>query len=499
MQTSPVSLWSPVATPLDVTTRKRHRSPAGTRRPAADASAANTGKLQQAIHLHQQGQLDAAEVLYRSVLQSNPHHGRALQLLGVIAGQRGHAEQAIELIDQSLAIEPANAAAWSNRGNALLELKRYAEALESYDRALAFNPTYAEALHNRGLTLHSLDRIEEALASYDRALKIRPDYPQALNHRGIALAKLGRKPEALAAFRSAVVLQPGEAEFHANLGKLLIDLRQLELAEKSLAQALKIRKTAAAFEGLGRALYQLGRSEEAIDVYRQWLVFEPENPIAQHLAAVSSTSIPDRASDSYVRNVFDEFADNFETTLQGIGYRAPELLTAQIRAALGTDATPIRILDAGCGTGLAAPLLRPFASQLVGVDLSEGMLAKARERRLYDELVAAELCTFMNSRPAAFDLIFLTDTLIYFGALEEVFRAAHRALAPGGMLAFSVESRAESGPDYQLELHGRYSHRPDYARRLVDDHGYSLLSLEDIVLRRELTVDVAGVAVVARR
>jgi tetratricopeptide (TPR) repeat protein len=224
----------------------------------------------------------------------------------VIAGQRGHAEQAIELIDQSLAIEPANAAAWSNRGNALLELKRYAEALESYDRALALNPKYAEALHNRGLTLHSLDRTEEALASYDRALKIRPDYPQALNHRGIALAKLGRKPEALAAFRSAVVLQPGEAEFHANLGKLLIDLRQLELAEKSLAQALKIRKTAAAFEGLGRALYQLGRSEEAIDVYRQWLVFEPETrsrSIWQRSAALDTRACIRQLCEECIRRV----------------------------------------------------------------------------------------------------------------------------------------------------------------------------------------------------
>jgi predicted TPR repeat methyltransferase len=499
MQTLPVSLWSPVATPLDVKTKKQHRGQAGSRRPVANVSGADAGQLQQAVRLHQQGQLEAAEALYRAILHTDPQYAGALQLLGVIAGQRGHAEQAIELIDQSLAIEPANAPAWSNRGNALLELKRYTEALESYDRALALNPKYAEALHNRGLALHNLNRTEEALASYDRALELRPDYPQALNHRGIVLAKTGRKPEALAAFRRAVALQPADPEFHANLGKVLIDLRQLESAEKSLRQSLQIGKTAAAFEGLGRALYQLGRPEEAIDLYRQWLTFEPENPIAQHLAAVSGTAIPERASDSYVRNVFDAFADDFDTTLRGIAYRAPELLTAQIRATLGTEVAPMRVLDAGCGTGLAAPLLRPLASQLVGVDLSQGMLAKAQERQLYDELVVAELCAFMHSRLAAFDLIFLTDTLIYFGALEEVFRTAHAALVPGGMLAFSVESRAEPGPDYQLELHGRYSHRPDYVRQLLAASGYALQSLETIVIRRELNADVAGIAVVARR
>ena len=177
-----------------------------------------------------------------------------------------------------------------------------------------------------------------------------------------------------------------------------------------------------------------------------------------------------------------------------------ELLTAQIKAELGTDTTPLRILDAGCGTGLAAPLLKPLASQLVGVDLSSAMLDKARERKLYDELVVGELCAFMASRPAAFDLIILADTLVYFGALEEAFGTAHSALVPGGILAFRRRITAhDSGPDYQLELHGRYSHRPDYVTRLLTASGYTLQSIEPIVIRRELNADVAGIAVVARR
>jgi predicted TPR repeat methyltransferase len=466
---------------------------------ARAASAADAERLQQAVQLHQQGQLDAAEVLYREILQKSPRHGGALQLLGVIAGQRGQARQAIELIDQSLAIEPANAAAWSNRGNALLELHRHAEALQSYDRALALNPGHADALHNRGLTLHHLDRTKEALASYDGALAIRPDYPQALSHRGIALCKLGRQSEALPSFQRAIALQPGVAEFHLNLGKALLELRQQDAAEISLRQALTIEKTATAFESLAIALYQLGRRDESLDIYRQWLAFEPDNPIPQHMVAAGSDAAPVRAGDQYVADLFDRFAGSFESTLLGLGYRVPELLTAQVRAACGTDTSKLRILDAGCGTGLAAPLLKPLASRLVGVDLSSGMLDKARDRELYDELVVSELCAFMAGRPAAFDLVLLADTLVYFGALEEAFNMAHHSLAPGGILAFAVESRADSGPDYQLELHGRYSHRPDYVRRLLAASDFALHSVEDIVIRRELDADVAGMAVVACR
>ena len=479
--------------------RSRHRGQPQPRTPAAVAPDADADKLQNALRLHQQGQLDTAEVLYREILQSNPRHSGALQLLGVIAGQRGQPQQAIELIDQALAIEPANAAAWSNRGNALLELKRYPDALKSYDRALAINPRHAEALHNRGLTLHTLDRTEEALASYDRALKIKPDYPQALNHRGIALCKLGRQSEALTAFRRAVVLQPGVGEFHANLGKALFELRQLEPAEQSLRRALQIEKTAGVFEKLAAALYERQKFPEALQTYREWLALEPDNPIPQHMAAAGSDTAPERAGNQYVAELFDKFAGSFDSTLLRLGYRVPELLTAQISTARGSDTTPLRILDAGCGTGLAAPLLKPLASQLVGVDLSNAMLDKARERMLYDELVVGELCTFMGSRPAGFDLVILADTLVYFGALEEAFSTAHGTLAPAGILAFAVESRPDSGPDYQLELHGRYSHRPDYVTRLLAASGYAVQSIEAIVIRRELNADVAGIAVVARR
>ena len=474
--------------------RSGHHNRPASRRPGVEAE-----KLQQAVSLHQQGQLDAAEALYREILQTSPRHSHVLQLLGVVAGQRGQPQQAIDLFDQALAIDPANAAAWSNRGNALLELKRHTEALASYDRALAINPGHADALHNRGLTLHNLDRTSEALKSYDRALAIRPDYPQALNHRGIALCKLGRQSEALMAFRRALALQPGVAEFHANLGKALLELRQLEPAENSLRQALQIEKSAAVFESLATTLYQKQQFPEALDIYREWLAFEPDNPIPQHMVAAGSDAAPERAGDQYVASLFDKFAGSFESTLLSLGYRVPELLTAQISNLLGTDTTPLRILDAGCGTGLAAPLLKPLASQLVGVDLSSGMLDKARERKLYDELVVGELCAFMASRPAAFDLVLLADTLVYFGALEEAFRTAHGTLTPGGIFAFAVESRPDSGPDYQLELHGRYSHRPDYVTRLLAASCYTLQSLEPIVIRRELNTDVAGIAVVARR
>src|SRR5262245_51142871 len=155
------------------------------------------------------------------------------------------------------------------------------------------------------------------------------------------------------------------------------------------------------------------------------------------VAAVSQHDVPARAADDYVRELFDGAARSFDANLGKLNYRAPELVVAALNA---TGAALDAVLDAGCGTGLCGPLLRPHCARLVGVDLSSQMVERARGRQCYDELVVDELSTFMRSRPSAFDAIVSADTLVYFGALEEPLSAAHVALRDAGVLVFTVEA-----------------------------------------------------------
>jgi predicted TPR repeat methyltransferase len=525
--------------------------------------------LNRAATLHQGGQMEAAEPLYRSVLALQPDNGDALHLLGVLHYQQRNPDAAVPLIEAALQIIPDNIHARINLGLALLKLKRFDEALDAFDRALAVKPDHAESLTRRGDALLGLGRKAEALASYNRSLRYRPNDPETLNsraarlielgrlkealasidqalgitpgyveamhnrataliglkrhaealgccdqalalqpdvaeilnNRGVALRNLGRRDEAVAAFQAALAGPGDSATVHANLGATLQEKGELEAAEHHLRLGLAGKQTATIYQNLAGVLYQRQKFPEALEIYQQWQAFEPDNPIPRHMAGAGSDTAPERAGDQYVAELFDSFADTFETTLLGLGYQIPQLLSAMVKAEIGTDATPLRILDAGCGTGLAAPLLKPLASRLVGVDLSRAMLDKARERKLYDELVVGELCAFMASRPAAFDLIILADTLVYFGALEHAFQTAHSAMSPGAILVFALEARTADadGPAYQLELHGRYSHRPDYVTGLLTACGYTVCKVESVVIRRELNADVAGIAIVARR
>ena len=133
-------------------------------------------KFQQAIRLHQSGQLAQAQRLYDEILQLQPQHIDSLHLSGVVASQTKNFHKAVELIGKAIELCPDNAAFHNNYGNTLKELQQYEAAVASYDRAILLKPDYAEAWNNRGVALYELRQYEAVIASYERAISLKPDY-----------------------------------------------------------------------------------------------------------------------------------------------------------------------------------------------------------------------------------------------------------------------------------------------------------------------------------
>ncbi len=198
--------------------KKNQAGPTFNLNPLKPSAAAVLAKLRQAIACHQQGQLGPAEALYREILQTDPRHFDALNLLGVIAIQVGQAQQGIDLINQAIAINRHHADSHANLGNGLRALGRPEEALASYNKALRLKPGSAVVVNNIGAAMEDLGRMEEALAYYDRALRLQPDYAEALNNRGNALQALGRLEEAKASYAQVLRLRPHFADAHWNEG-----------------------------------------------------------------------------------------------------------------------------------------------------------------------------------------------------------------------------------------------------------------------------------------
>ena len=128
------------------------------------------------------------------------------------------------------------------------------------------------------------------------------------------------------------------------------------------------------------------------------------------------------------------------------------------------------------------------------------MIDRARTRSVYDELHVAELSAFLRSNAEAFDAIVSADTLVYFGALDEVIAAAADALRPDGRLVFTVEEfvGAGAGQDYCLRPHGRYNHSRAYVERLLTDAGLNPV-IANAELRLEAGAPVEGLVVRAEK
>jgi protein O-GlcNAc transferase len=251
--------------------------------PTPEADAAVALQLQQAVWLHQQGQLAQAETLYRQVLRKGPGHFDAFHFLGLLYLQSGQTNAAIESIRKALKINPNHAVAHSNISNAFRVLNRHSEALASCDRALELAPDYAEAHNNRGNALRSLNRHAEALESYDSALRYNPDYTEALFNRGAVLILLNRHAEALTAYDQLLRLHPGAVEALNGRGNALQGLSKHAEALSSFDRALELKPDyAEAWNNRGNTLLGLRRYEEALASYDRALHFKPDYTDAWH-------------------------------------------------------------------------------------------------------------------------------------------------------------------------------------------------------------------------
>jgi predicted TPR repeat methyltransferase len=242
------------------------------------------------------------------------------------------------------------------------------------------------------------------------------------------------------------------------------------------------------------------RRDLAAGVYEEWLkLFPGDQSILYMLNACKGDNTPSRAPESYIQMVFDNMAERFDSHLAGLDYNAPVLLCDALVAALSTPAADLDILDAGCGTGLCGPLLKPYARVLTGVDLSTGMLEQAALRNVYDELIMAELENFLTNNPGRYDAIASADTLCYFGALESVFLAAARALRPGGLFAFTLEDSGDGAKEMLLNTHGRYAQAKHYVEQSLAAAGLTVHTFTAAHLRQEAGEPVIGHLVVARK
>jgi len=252
-----------------------------------------------------------------------------------------------------------------------------------------------------------------------------------------------------------------------------------------------------AYLELCQALVAEGNVGYAADIFDRWRHADPDNPaVAFYRSFLMGDDAPPRAPDGYLVREFDEFADSFDVVLRRLRYCVPERF-GEILGQHLAGSVRVDVLDLGCGTGLCGAEARRHAARLVGVDLSAGMLERARGRQVYDDLVESELSAYLDRCERRFDVVMAGEALIYFGELRPVMERIASVTAPEGLLVFSLE--ATDADTFVLSRTGRYQHSRNYVESTLRESGWMVDRIDSFVPRFELDVPVDGLLGIARR
>ena len=157
------------------------------------------------------------------------------------------------------------------------------------------------------------------------------------------------------------------------------------------------------------------------------------------------TSTADKRIDSvyhslsreHLAKTYDDWASDYDADMQSTGYIHPAIIVGLVSRYVKDPASGI--LDAGVGTGTIGELLSILGYRnLFGIDMSEGMLAKARARNVYADLRHGILGEALDLKTASIDCIVSTGTFTTGHAPASAFDELVRVTKPGGFLIFTV-------------------------------------------------------------
>ncbi len=464
------------------------------------APSAAVGLTRQGMARFSVGDFRTAEQAFRTVIAVAPHEAMSWNNLALVLAAVGELDQAVPVLRRSLSIDAAQVSPWVNLAGALMRLGRAGEAEAACAEALALEPANADVWQILAMVQLQAEDFAAAALAFERTLELCGESAPLRLNLAAAQLRAGRFEAAAYSAARALAADPTCAAAF-EIGRLCDFIVAAIAGDMTAARAIYspalLASPADADRIFRTALLYLDMVDQrpaAIQVAKDWVACRPDSVEAIHMRDAAQSRSVDRQPAALVSQAFDEMADDFDDRLvRRLAYQAPEQISALMAAHIVPDGA-LDVLDLGCGTGLCAAFLRPYARRLAGVDLSAGMLAKAAQRGLYDHLEVADLLTVLGG--GRWDLLIACDTFPYLGDLGGVFDGAAAALRPGGWLTFSTETC--DSDTYLLKGNGRFAHGPAYVAGLAAAR-FEIVAHTSAALRREAANPVVGDIYLLRR
>ena len=368
-------------------------------------------------------------------------------------------------------------------------------AARGFSALAALRPETPSHWYNLGLAALRASAVDAAMPHLRRAVLLAPAEPRYLNN----LAAGGDERVRAGLIARLLALDPLHARARADralallraedFGAALGAARRAQVADPALPEAI-------ARSGQARA--RSGQAEAATRHYRRYLLIDPADAAGarRDLARLGTIDTSQAMSPAFVGGVFDGYAARFDTHLtRRLRYVGPSVLADLLRS---IPVQPVaRAVDLGCGSGLSGRELRRFAGHLTGVDLSPGMLARARDRKIYDALHEAEIVAWLAQTPSRYGLAMAADVTSYLGDLAPFLGAVVAVLGSGGRLAMTIHEQSEG--DFGIIGGETYSHSAGYVGRVARAAGLIIERLERGAMREEKKRPLPTVFLILRK
>ncbi len=454
------------------------------------------------------GNKNTALECYEKALKINRNSESALLNISTINYELGNYIDSAKGAEKVLKINPENIAALQNLGNISYCNGDYEKALQYYKNMYKYNPRSYIAMINMANTYYAIGKYVLALDYAKKSLERHPSSAFANAIAGNSLYELGKYQKAIDYYLRAAELDENNVDV---LNSLSDSYRAVNDWENCVLFAWRYIKrkngeSTDASLNFGYLLYECyaESNQDLAQKYAvKWLKRFPEDKIAIHMGnAIADGKKLDSSSPEFIKAMFDTFSSGFDSTLQSLDYQAPALIDEALSKFLKPSVfRKYHILDFGCGTGLCGVYLKKYASYkgLIGVDLSEKMLAEAKKKNIYSHLVCDDICHYLETSSYLFQVICAADVLTYFGDLTKVFVRTSKSLVQGGLFVFTVSENDYNDSDYFMAPSGRFVHSLNYVERALKSSGLKILSQEQHILRNEAEKAVYGYVIVAQK
>ena len=343
---------------------------------------------------------------------------------------------------------------YKNSTDALINLGVLEQDETYFKKALDINPSSFEAHISYADYLYQEGRKTEALEEYHKAVLINHENPALSNNVALILKDEADYKGALDLFFNAFIKTPDNEDIAVNMAETLVLLHNKE-------------------------------PDEALKIAKLWQKNAPDNIFANHILNAFEHKT-DENSALYAKTLFNNFAFSYDKRMQEIGYNILNKIK-ELNIELKE-----KVLDLGCGTGLAASRLKAQNTHWTGVDISKEMLKIAQQKNLYDELTEADIQNFLTNNTAYYDTVLCLDVLAYIQNPESVLEKCFPA-----QLICTIEKAPDHVTAFELSSKGRYQHNSGYILSLLYKVGYRNIKTEPLILRNENNLPVDGYLIIA--